>query len=249
MRAILTYHSIDASGSAISVDPETFRRHVQWLAGSGVRVVTVEELLRFPPEAEALALTFDDAFANFAQLAWPLLRDHGMPATLFVPTDHIGASNSWSVSRGLAVPRLPLVDWQTLGHLAEEGVTLGSHSRTHPDLRGLPAAALLEEVEGSARRLEARTGRVPAGFAYPYGYYDATAVEEVRGRYAWACTVELRMLGAQDNPWLTPRLDAYYFRSPGRLEAWGTRRFRQQLWLRASARRVRNTLSEIAGPR
>ncbi len=249
MRAILTYHSIDASGSAISVDPETFRRHVRWLAGSGVHVVAVEELLRLPPEAEALALTFDDAFANFAQLAWPLLRDHGMPVTLFVATEYVGGSNSWSASRRLAVPRLPLLDWQTLGRLAEEGVALGSHSRTHPDLRGLPAAALREEVEGSARGLEAKTGRAPTGFAYPYGYYDAAAVEAVRGRYMWACTVELRMLGTQENPWLTPRLDAYYLRSPGRLEAWGTQRFRRQLWLRASARRVRNTLSEIAGPR
>ncbi|CAN5407688.1 polysaccharide deacetylase family protein [soil metagenome] len=249
MRAILTYHSIDVTGSPISVDPETFRRQVRWLAGSGVRVVGVEELLRLPPEAEALALTFDDGFANFARLAWPLLRDHGMPATLFVATDFVGGSNSWSVSRGLAVPRLPLLDWPELGRLAEEGVTLGSHSRSHPDLRALPAAALREEVDGSARKLEAETGRAPAGFAYPYGHYDPATVEAVRRHYRWACTVELRMLGARENPWLSPRLDAYYLRSPGRLEAWGTWRFRRHLWLRAGARRVRNTLSEIAGPR
>ncbi|HEV2132003.1 MAG TPA: polysaccharide deacetylase family protein [Longimicrobiaceae bacterium] len=249
MRAILTYHSIDASGSAISVHLETFRSHVRWLAGSGVRVVPVEELLRLPPEAEALALTFDDGFANFAQLAWPLLRDHGMPVTLFVATDFVGGSNSWSVSRRIAVPRLPLLDWEELGRLVEEGVALGSHSRTHPDMRGLSAAALREEVEGSASRLEAKTGRAPTGFAYPFGYYDAAAVEAVRGCYAWACTVELRMLRTRENPWLTPRLDAYYLRSPGRLEAWGTRRLRRHLWLRAGARRVRNTLSVIAGRR
>ena len=40
MRAILTYHSIDESGSPISVDPDAFRRHVRWLASGRVRVTT-----------------------------------------------------------------------------------------------------------------------------------------------------------------------------------------------------------------
>src|ERR671914_537157 len=37
-----------------------------------------------PPRA--VLLTFDDAYDDFAEVAWPLLRHHGLPATLFVPT-------------------------------------------------------------------------------------------------------------------------------------------------------------------
>lgn len=249
MRAMLTYHSIDPSGSPISVAERTFRRQVEWLVGSGLRVTTVEELLRLPPTEEAVALTFDDAFASFGEIAWPLLRALGLPVTLFVPTEHTGGSNAWWQPPGISVPQLPLLGWEALGRLAEEGVTLGSHSRTHPDLRGLPVAALAEEIEGSARRLEAETGRRPAGFAYPYGYFDADVRRVVRQVYRWAVTTELRSLGASEDPWLLPRLDAYYFRSPGQLEVWGTRRFQRRLWLRAGARRVRDSLRTLARPR
>jgi hypothetical protein len=31
-------------------------------------------------------LTFDDAYRDFAEHAWPVLRSHGLPAVLFVPT-------------------------------------------------------------------------------------------------------------------------------------------------------------------
>ena len=37
MRAILTYHSVDETGSVISIDERTFRRHVAWLAKGHVR--------------------------------------------------------------------------------------------------------------------------------------------------------------------------------------------------------------------
>ena len=49
MKAILTYHSVDDSGSAVSVSPDAFRRHVRWLASERVRVVTVPQLPALPP--------------------------------------------------------------------------------------------------------------------------------------------------------------------------------------------------------
>jgi len=65
MRAILTYHSIDESGSVISVSESVFRGHVTWLARSAVRVVSIDTLMHLPADANAVALTFDDGFVNF----------------------------------------------------------------------------------------------------------------------------------------------------------------------------------------
>ena len=56
MRAILTYHSIDESGSPISVAPAAFRRHVEWLASGRVRVVSLEEIVRLNDAVDAVAL-------------------------------------------------------------------------------------------------------------------------------------------------------------------------------------------------
>ena len=44
MRAILTYHSIDESGSPISMSEEVFRSQIAWLAKGHVKVVSLETL-------------------------------------------------------------------------------------------------------------------------------------------------------------------------------------------------------------
>ena len=90
MRAVLTYHSIDDSGSSISVRPDAFERHVRWLASGRVQVMALDDLARSHSDAPAVALTFDDGFENFATHAAPLLRVHGFPATVFVVTDRVG---------------------------------------------------------------------------------------------------------------------------------------------------------------
>ncbi|MEJ7811571.1 MAG: polysaccharide deacetylase family protein [Gemmatimonadaceae bacterium] len=247
MKAILTYHSIDSSRSPISVSPAEFRRHVTWLASGAVRVVPVAELVRLPASANAVALTFDDAFANFATDAAPLLAEHALPATLFVVPDQVGGTNAWGGRAAGDLPTLPLLDWHALAKLAESGVEIGAHGRSHCSLAGLDAVRLEDEVAGSVAVLGQRTGVRPAGFAYPYGIADAAAAASARSACDWACTVELRTVGDTDDAHLLPRLDMYYLRAPGRLESWGSGRFRRYLWLRSQGRQVRRRLSSVAG--
>lgn len=245
MRAILTYHSIDPSSSPISLDEGTFAAHVRWLVSSATPVVSLRTLLSLPPTADAVALTFDDGFENFATRAWPLLRDHGLPATLFVPTEHVGGTNAWDAGGAGSIPVLPLLGWDELGALHEQGVELGAHTRTHPDLRTMGDSEVADELQGAAARLSAATGSEPATFAYPYGALDARVVAAVRGVYSAACTTEYRVLGLREDPHLLPRLDAFYFRDVRQLHAWGSARFRQRVWLRARARGVRRALIQF----
>jgi len=243
MRAILTYHSVDASGSAISIDEAAFRDHVRWLASGVVSVVSLETLAGPGAPDEALALTFDDAFQNFADQAWPLLRGHGLPVTLFIVTGHAGRTNAWGGRETPGIPTLPLMDWDALGRAAEEGVTLGAHSRTHPDLRRQDDAGLREELAGSAEAIAERTGRRPACFAYPYGAVNARVAEAAGDTYRLACTTALRPLEARETTLQLPRLDTYYLRDTARLATWGSAGFRRYLALRAGIRRARAALS------
>jgi peptidoglycan/xylan/chitin deacetylase (PgdA/CDA1 family) len=247
MRAILTYHSIDPSGSPISVSPEEFRSHVLWLASGRVKVVPLADLLALPGEQDAVALTFDDAFENFGGIAAGLLRDHSLPATLFVVAGHVGGNNAWGGRSDGRVPTLPLLDWDRLGRLTEGGVTLGAHTRRHPHLTRLSAAERSDELLGAAAEIRERTGHAPEQFAYPYGDLNPEVVEAVRPVYRLAVTTELRMLRAAEDAVQLPRLDMFYLRAPGRLEAWGSARFSSTLWLRAQARRARSTLSAVIG--
>ncbi|MGI9076805.1 MAG: polysaccharide deacetylase family protein, partial [Gemmatimonadaceae bacterium] len=218
MKAILTYHSIDDSGSPVSVSPEAFRRHVAWFASGVTRVVSVADLLALPDNADAIAITFDDGFRNFGLVAAPLLLGHGLPATLFVVTDAVGGTNNWGGIADTRVPTLELLNWKELATLAGAGIELGSHTRSHPHLPRLSSAAIADELTGSAERLEMETGLTPAGFAYPYGEVSDAASSLTESVYRWACTTSMRAVGPGARTHLLPRVDMYYFREPGRLE-------------------------------
>jgi peptidoglycan/xylan/chitin deacetylase (PgdA/CDA1 family) len=242
MKAILTYHSVDTSGSVISISPAVFERHVRWLASGYVRVVGLDALLTMPDGTDAVALTFDDAYVNFAVDAWPRLRKHNLPVTLFVPTARVGRANSWTALPGGGMPPLAILDWPELNRLQDEGVTLGAHSRTHPDLRRLDKQGVLDEIVGSLEDVGRETGRRPDAFAFPYGLFDDRAVEAVRTSCRWACTTALRPLAGSERPHLLPRLDAYYLQGPGRLENFGSVVFEQYMRVRSHMRAVRSGL-------
>ncbi|MFQ5689208.1 MAG: polysaccharide deacetylase family protein [Gemmatimonadota bacterium] len=244
MRAILTYHSIDDSGSVLSLSPGAFRRHARWLSSGRVRVTSIDELLTLSEDEEALALTFDDGFENFATEGWPLLRDLGLPATLFVVSGHAGGTNAWNGAPQPGIPELPLLNWETLGRLAEQGLSLGSHAVSHRPLPELDADVVEEELARSSEEIRDRTGAEVRGFAYPYGAWSPRCEAAVARRYRWACTTELRPLPRRTAAaHRLPRLDAYYYRDHRHLEAWGSGSFRRRLWVRSRARGLRSSLA------
>ena len=248
MRAILTYHSIDPSGSVISIDPDVFVRQMEWLARSEVRVVPVAELAAGSGDGYRVALTFDDGFTSFAQVAAPTLRDLGLPATLYVVSDRAGATNRWgrdTIDRG--VPELPLLGWDALAALARDGFDLGAHTRSHPRLDRIDPSRLSDEIVGSSEAIRTRIGYAPTTFAYPYGATTPAAVAAVKTAYRFACTTELRMVRAADDPHLLPRVEMYYFRRQTSLEALVAPVFPYRLGLRSLARRVRGGVLSLAG--
>ena len=247
VRGILTYHSIDESGSPISVSPETFGAHIRFLVAGRVRVVGLDALLTASDDQDLVALTFDDGFANFATLALPLLEAHGMPATVFVVADHVGHTNAWGGTPHPGIPTLPLMDWETLAQAQGRGIAIGAHTRRHGALTTLWPGEQELEIAGSADRIASELGVRPAAFAYPYGRHDERTVRLVRAHFSYGVTTQLRLLSGSEDAARLPRLDAWYFRAPGQLEGWGTAAFRSRIWLRARGRRVRQLVFAGAG--
>jgi len=180
---ILIYHQIGAgSGRQMDLTPTAFRRHVEWLQDNG-RIVGLGDALYEADDPDShrhYVLTFDDGYADFYENAFPLLRDQAIPFTLYLTTGHI------ETGEPLQPGDRPL-DWDQVGEMLETGlVTLGAHTHTHPDMRGLPVDRVVEEVGESNRLIELRTGQVPEHFAYPKGYWDETAETVVRANYATA---------------------------------------------------------------
>jgi peptidoglycan/xylan/chitin deacetylase (PgdA/CDA1 family) len=92
---ILTYHRIVEPGAGVypgvvSATPSGFERQIRALT-SRFRVISLAEGVaalreRSPLPPRAVLITFDDAYCDFAEHAWPVLRRLGLPAVLFVPT-------------------------------------------------------------------------------------------------------------------------------------------------------------------
>jgi peptidoglycan/xylan/chitin deacetylase (PgdA/CDA1 family) len=74
---------------------------------------------------------------------------------------------------GVTAPGSSVLGWEELRRLAREGVTLASHTRTHPLLHRISPEELREEVLGSKADLEREIGRTPPVLAYPGGGFDA----------------------------------------------------------------------------
>ncbi len=187
-----------------------------------------------PLPKRCVVLTFDDGFRDTYTLAWPLLKRHGLPATLFVAVqaldegvlwpdllramirqttaqrvvlntlndmvvdladlpqrvaavsqlgEHLKAVSNVLKERALdelvaklldcsrqevSVPGL-MLSWNEVCILAEEGMTIGSHSLTHPILSRLSLPEAEHEIRGSRQRLEEHLSRPVQHFAYPNG--------------------------------------------------------------------------------
>lgn len=244
LRAIFTYHSIDDSRSAISVAPLVFEEHVRWLSQGTVRVTSLERLLALDPHdpGDAVALTFDDGFANFMTAA-ALLEAHGLAATLFVVSGHVGGTNAWRGRSHRGIPTLPLLTWSNLEHLSLRGFAIGAHTRTHPSLPGLAPAEVEDEMDRCVSELGGRLGVAPLSFAYPYGALDDRVAASAAARFSVAVTADFDTVRTDSPRHRLPRLDMYYFRDPGALARWNTRGFARRLRWIAARRRLRRAIT------
>jgi len=244
---ILTYHSLDESGSVISTAPDVFRFQILWLREHGWQGISLGELLdswdaRRPAAPHPVVLTFDDAFRNMLEVAAPVLREVGFRATVFAVASYCGRRNDWP-TQGKGVPILPLLSMEELRELAAGGLEIGSHSLTHEPLDRVAAGDAEREIAQSRRVLEDGLRRSVSLFAYPYGAADAHARRLVQAHYRGACSVEMgEARPAGDRHWLR-RIDAHYLRDPRVFRAFGSPLGHTYLGLRALGRRVKRRLA------
>jgi peptidoglycan/xylan/chitin deacetylase (PgdA/CDA1 family) len=161
----LCYHHVAPVGGArvdaYTVRADRFRRQMAWLAAQGHVGVTISEAQR---AGRGLALSFDDGYADFYEEVWPVLREYGFRATVFVVAGRAGKTADWE-----GADRSQLMDWDTLGELAAAGCEIGAHGLTHRPLDVATEDEMREEMEAGQRFITRYTGTTPTGIAYPYG--------------------------------------------------------------------------------
>jgi peptidoglycan/xylan/chitin deacetylase (PgdA/CDA1 family) len=213
---LLTYHSIDNTGSCLSTAPEVFSLQMQYLAGIGYRTLTVSEAVsylkgecQFPHPA--IALTFDDGYRSVFDIALPLLREHGFRATLFVVSGSCGGKNIWDGSQR-AIPEFGMIKAEEIRELARAGWEIGAHSVSHARLTTLGDEELEREMQRCQLSLQDITRRRIRCLAYPYGAHDQRVRSRARAFFDAACGTELGFAGSASDPLALQRIDSYYLR-------------------------------------
>lgn len=240
---ILTYHSLDDSGSVISTSPAIFRDQMQLLARRAYRVITLRELLEawdlaVPVAPRTVVLTFDDATENLLTHALPVLTALQFRATIFAVSGKLGGMNDWP-GQLPGIPRVPLLSRSGLAECMAAGCEIGGHSASHARLDTLAPSEWATEVAGCRESLESTLGASVTSFAYPFGHSSAALRAVVGQHYRAAVGTRLRVAQPVHDRFDLPRVDMYYWRSPSVFPLFGHRAGDWYLRARAAARTVR----------
>jgi peptidoglycan/xylan/chitin deacetylase (PgdA/CDA1 family) len=164
--------------------------------------------------------------------------EYGFAATVFVVSRYCGKLNDWPGQKaGLGGCRL--MSWSQIEELHRQGMEIGAHTLTHPNLVRLTMEEAVRELGESQSEIAQRIGAPVSVFAYPYGAYNPGLMEACRGLFAGCCSTHLGKVTLQSNLWALPRLDMYYFRRPRVFDGMGTRWFEAYVQARECARGVK----------
>ena len=227
---ILCYHAVEDSDPekdpyGIDVNPRRFARQMNWMAETGRRCVSLDELV-FGEAAGRngyeVAITFDDAYNSVIAEAYPVLEEMGFKATVFVVTNRVGTTGTWEQEESCG-RRRTFLDWDDIRRLGDAGWTIGSHTVTHRRLIDLSDEELREELAESKRQIEDATGHEVRFLSYPAGIVDERVEAAAReAGYSFAASL-----------WRPPGKGDMYLRRREIKRRFGMQRFRIEMLLSA----------------
>ncbi len=207
---VLCYHRIvDKPVRYTNLQPAEFAQQMDYLATHDFNVVplvTIVDAMQYGTKLpqKTVALTFDDGYKDNYTVAYPILKKHDFPATLFIYPQYIsngGAALTWEQLKAMA---------------ADPSISIQSHTYTHPDLgkvsrRGGADAKLKHEIVDSKNTLEQKLGIKIDTLAYPYGVFNPKVLQLTKAAgYRTAFTIGTRpipYIGEKSTDmWTVPRI-------------------------------------------
>jgi peptidoglycan/xylan/chitin deacetylase (PgdA/CDA1 family) len=204
---ILMYHYVsslpadaDPIRTGLTVTPSVFAEQLQYLSDQSYETISlyeIDEALLYGSELplRPIILTFDDGHIDHYSNVFPLLQSHNFTATFFIITDF--ADN--------AAPGY--MNWNQIKQLADNGMIIEPHTKSHVDLRNRDYDFLVYQIIGSLESVRAHTSTNPRAFAYPAGAYDATTLQFLdTTSITRAVTTQPGILHTTDNRFQVKRL-------------------------------------------
>ena len=180
---VLLYHSIGTSGSVISITPSEFRVQMAYLNATGYKTISLTDFLGYlrsvtVSHEKIVVLTFDDGFKNNYTEAFPILREYGFTATIFLTTDFLDRVCSWE--KHDSIPRFPLLSWDEIKEMSDYGIDFESHTCSHPYLSRLTREEMRNELLESKMVIETALNKPVTFLCHPYGDSSRETQEAAR---------------------------------------------------------------------
>jgi peptidoglycan/xylan/chitin deacetylase (PgdA/CDA1 family) len=193
------YHKIDVPTPDVKIrgaftTPKRFRKQMAYLRKLGIASYTASEMIerflndgRFPERA--ISITFDDGWKDNYTNAFPILKEYGVKATIFLVPGCVGQTTDTVTADGEG-PREHLSK-DNIREMAAAGIEMGSHGYNHLHFDKLLPAEAEKEIVLSKSFVEALVQKECRVLAYPAGFFNETARETARrAGYAAAFTTE-----------------------------------------------------------
>ena len=172
--SVLMYHRFgEDKYPTTNIKMDQFSDHIKELIKTKYNVIKIQDGLNAIQNISlvkdrSVIITIDDAYSSVFNNAWPILKKYGLPFTLFVSTDVIDNKTPGYMS------------WKEIRILRDNGVTIGSQTKSHPHMHNLNENQIVRELEFSNSRFVQEIGSKPEIFAYPYGEYNLNVLEKIK---------------------------------------------------------------------
>lgn len=204
---ILMYHYVSALPSdadsireGLTISPERFREHIEYLSSAGYTTISLYEIneallhgTQLPEKP--IVLTFDDSYTDHYTNVFPILKQYGFTGTFFVITEFTDSRNPNHMT------------WEQIQEMADAGMSMESHTKSHHQLVNRDFDFLVWEVIGSIESLESHIEEHHQIFSFPVGRYDTTTLNMLdTTRIIRAVTTEYGTYHTMHDYLLSPRL-------------------------------------------
>ena len=179
---IFMYHYIrelndpnDKIGTNLSISPEKFAGQLDLIKAKGYTTITFKDIADGNIPDKPVILTFDDGYEDFYTNAYPELRKRGMKAVSYIITGNIKKDGYMSA--------------EEINKISNDGVEIGSHTVSHPDMSKVTTARAEMEARESKRILGEITERPIISLCYPSGKYNSETEKIIKDYgYSYAVT-------------------------------------------------------------
>ncbi|NOQ15020.1 MAG: polysaccharide deacetylase family protein [Methyloprofundus sp.] len=191
---VLSYHNFSKgrSHNKLTISVKNFRKQLNYLKNNGYHVITMVQLVEFinfgqVPEKSVL-ISIDDGWISSYEIAYPILREFGFNATLFIPTQYIDSGNKKAVN------------WSQIKEmLSDNTIDIQCHGKAHRDLSTRKEnesfsqyiQAVEKDISNSRQNIYDKLGIQVSALAYPFGRSNPLVMEMLKKQgYKIAFTVK-----------------------------------------------------------